>query len=244
MIQDEWICPVCNINTNSQGDILCSARAVSLHIAGKIKTKDNRHRKWAENNINDFNYEKNIHRSINTLALEFVDAVFHTHQNRLMTQKEMILQLIEERDSQEPRVVAFRYIEKIETGLHDSILKILKQTYGEDEKGWWVKGVPTQIRIACATRREEDPQRDETYNYCDILHFKKIIEQNRELFKTQLQLGQNKSNVAKEFLDNMAKFNEIRNRVAHTSRSQISNDDVNFIKNYFDPVQIFIRSCV
>jgi len=139
-------------------------------------------------------------------------------------------------------VVAFRYIEKIETGLHGSIRYILKEAYGEEEGEWGVKGVPTQIRVACAQRREEDPQREEVYNYTDLLHLKKIIEQNRELFTKQLQLIQKESITANEFLNDMAKLNEIRNRVAHTTRSPISSDDVNFVKNYFDATQIFIKS--
>ncbi|OGN98461.1 MAG: hypothetical protein A2Y89_06375 [Chloroflexi bacterium RBG_13_51_18] len=43
----KYQCPVCHTKLNSSRRPFISPRAVSLHIAGKIKTSDNDHKYWA-----------------------------------------------------------------------------------------------------------------------------------------------------------------------------------------------------
>jgi hypothetical protein len=162
---------------NSQGSPLVGSRAVALHIAGKIKTGDNTHRRWAINNVGDNIYDSEIYRTINTLAYEIESYVIDANQARIRQEEERIQRIIEERDAnEEPRVLAYRYIESIETNLHQCVCQTLQDAYGESEDDWWVKGVPTNIRVECAKRREESTQREELYNYTALIHLKTIIE--------------------------------------------------------------------
>tara|TARA_B100001971_G_C17944317_1_gene409277 strand:+ start:112 stop:609 length:498 start_codon:yes stop_codon:yes gene_type:complete len=158
-------------------------------------------------------------------------------------EEERIHQIIEERDAQEePTVLAFKLVEKIETGLHAAVCYVLQEAYGETEKEWWVKGVPLNIRSSCAVKREEGSHMEEAHHYTNIVDLKSIIECkcNRKLFNERFQILQKEKITSKDFLSDLVRFNDIRNRVAHPIRT-ISNDDVLFLQDYYDAIQLFIR---
>ena len=64
----DWLCPVCNGNTNSLGIPFSGSRAVALHVAGKIRTGDRSHRSWAVAKVGNTINEPAVNHSINTLA--------------------------------------------------------------------------------------------------------------------------------------------------------------------------------
>lgn len=173
----DWRCPACHINTNSQGILCESARAIALHVAGKIRGGDNTHKKWAISNIGNVIYDPEVNKTINTLADAIKSTVITINLARIKQEEERIQLIIEEREaSEEPKVLAYRYIGFIETNLHQFICKTLQEAEGMNENEWWVKSVPTNIRIECAKRREEDNQGEVIYNYTNLIDLKTIIE--------------------------------------------------------------------
>ncbi|MBI2831373.1 MAG: hypothetical protein HYX79_03855 [Chloroflexi bacterium] len=230
----DWRCPACNIGTNSEGVAFSSARAVSLHIAGKIKTGDSTHRQWAVGRVGD-NIQTLRYETINTLAAEIEPSIIEARQ----IIEELILRSIEERDAnEEPNVLAYRYIRNIEVPLHKCIRQTLVDGYGANEDEWWVKGIPLAIRRDCANRKEESTPREEPYHYTYLIDLKTIIEKNRTLFENRLRTVNKQTNHQREFLDGIGKCNDIRNRVMHTMH-EISDDDLSFLKQFCSLVKQF-----
>lgn len=240
---NDWRCPACNTDRNSQGIALVSSWAVACHIAGKIRTGDNTHRKWALNIIGDRIFNPEVYNSISSLAGEIETIVINNNQERLNQEKERIQHLIAERDAREaPQISAYRFIELLETSLHEYVCNILQDSYGKDEKDWWVKGIPYPIRKDCAIRRESDQERDELYNYTDLIDLKSIIEKNIRLFVASFRRLREDGIPQGEFLSNLTKSNVIRRKVMHTIRSSITSNEVTFLQQYCEIINKFIES--
>lgn len=230
-----WQCPSCSVTTNSQGIALSGSRAVSLHVAGKIKSGDPTHRQWATREVGEV-IQALRYGSINTLADEIEPRVIDINREL----EKLILHKLEERDANdEPNVLAYRYIANIEIPLHKCVRQALMEMYGEGEDEWWAKGVPMTIRKDCASRREESARREELYAHTYLIDLKTIVEKNRALFESRLHAVNKQANLQKEFLDGITKCNEIRNRVMHTMHP-ISEEDLSFLRQMRALVRIFV----
>lgn len=53
----------------------------------------------------------------------------------------------------------YEHLREIETALHERIRLALERQYGSEEKEWWAKGVPQNVRMDCQTLRERDTDR-------------------------------------------------------------------------------------
>jgi len=121
----------------------------------------------------------------------------------------------------------YEWIYEIEVELHKYIRWILLLAHGDDEAGWWKHGVPEQVRIACQTARESDPDpaRD-AFCYTNFIHPKKILDANWRAALPALpaRLAQNK----REFLEGLEQLNGISNRVMHPCKGMPPSED-NFL---------------
>lgn len=138
---------------------------------------------------------------------------------------------------------------EIERTLHDQIKRILKEKILPSEAEvdvdrwpeaketiWWRKGVPQDVRVACAERREGDAQLVPEHPYCytDFISLKKIIFSKAKgkgwrLFEDRLP----KAVVAHkdDFEGALDKLNSIRNRVMHPVRgTPPKEEDFWFVK--------------
>lgn len=239
---EEWRCPACNTNNNSQGLPLVSSWAVACHIAGKIRSLDHTHRKWAEMKVGNIIYDNNIRASISALAEELESTVIEENQSRYRQEQEEMRRLIAERDAREdPSVSAYRLIPTLETNLHNCVRNALIESFGEEETGWWIKAIPYPIRVDCAKRRESDPAREELYSYTDLIDLKTIIEKNFKVFAPHFRNIHMFSVSQGEFLSNLTRSNQIRRRVMHTVRTPVTVDDVKFLQQYCEVINRFIQ---
>lgn len=238
----DWRCPACNGDTNSQGTLFSGCRAVALHVAGKIRTGDHTHRKWALSKVGEVIIEPYAIRSINTLADEIESGVREENETRRRLENERIGRLIEERTtSEEPKVVAYRFINTIENGLHDCLKETLQKHFGESEDQWWVQAVPLQIRTECAKRREEDDVRDELCTYTNFIDLRTIVQKNNKVFEHNLRRIRSNSYSERDFLEGLVEANNIRRRVMHPLRT-LSNEDLAFLKRFSNMVEAFTRA--
>lgn len=238
----EWICPVCNSTTNSLGIQFSGSRAVSLHIAGKIRTGDSLHKSWAISKAGEVITEPDAKHSINTIADQLEWYVTEDRRIRLQHEEEEIKHLVEEKKGkEEARISAYRYIQRIETSLHSHISHILHDSFGDEESEWWVKGIPPQIRIECAQRREEDPLREELYSYIDLIDLKSIIDKNWSIFAPFFQHVRGNINSKRKFLAAIAKINDVRKRVMHPIRMRVTDEDVSFLEQFSEIVKVFVQ---
>jgi len=145
------------------------------------------------------------------------------------------------RRAEEPSYSAYRYECRIETNLHEFVRQTLQASFGEQESGWWVKGIPLQIRVNCAQKREEDSLREELYRYTDLIDLKTIINKNWRLFESSFNLVHKHFGSKKDFLAGIATTNEVRKRVMHPIRKTVSDEDISFLKRFAEIIGIFTQ---
>jgi len=239
---EEWICPACDSKTNNQGKVFANSRAVALHIAGNMRVSNRKHINWAIGKIAEKYSDDPWQSAISVLAHEIEPLVKEENEKRLKLESKKVERLLRERESKEPRILAFRYIEEIETKLHKYVRISLRESFGDREVEWWVSGVPLNTRIACTTRREEDGLKEESYNYTDLIDLKTIIDKNWRIFDTGLPRIKHYCKSKKEFLNNIAICNEIRKKVMHPVRMLITENDVEFLAKMSNIVGLFVSS--
>jgi len=238
----EWICPACDSRTNNQGKIFGNSRAVALHMAGNMRVSNRKHINWAIGKIAEEYTDDPWRFAISVLAHEIEPLVVEENKKRLELESKKVERLIRERESKEPRILAFRYIEDIETKLHKYVRASLRESFGDKEVEWWVKGVPINTRIACATKREEDGLKEEAYNYTGLIDLKTIIEKNWKIFDKRLPLIKDYCKSKRDFLSRVAICNETRKKVMHPVRMLITENDTEFLAKMSDIVGLFTSS--
>jgi hypothetical protein len=123
-------------------------------------------------------------------------------------------------------------LRSIEVSLHRGLRDRLASTFGEHEGEWWRKGVPTKVRVKCASRREEDDAGYcEAYGYTDLLDLAEIIKAAwgsvREMFPPTVQHDR------PELLRGLRRLNQIRRRVMHPVRgAPPGEDDFEFVREF------------
>jgi len=134
------------------------------------------------------------------------------------------------RDSERGDMYVF--LSDIEITLHNLVKRALAFQFGDGEDGWWRQGVPSQIRKACVSVREEDPAPcQDAFAYTTFINLREIVDKNWGLFVHILpkEFQQNK----KSFLEDLVKLNHLRNGVMHPiKRIEISKDDFSFVKSF------------
>lgn len=210
-------------------------------MAGKIRTGDHTHRKWAKTNIGEHTCEYENYSSLNDLANDLEQKMIEENNIRVKAEQERIKRLADQiYKKEEPDISAYRYIKQLENELHPFIRSILQRSYGEDERSWWLKGVPLKIRCNCAVRREQDSAREQIHKYTDFSDLKTIIEHNRDLFKSNFASTKDYVDSPKEFYDNLEKSNTIRRKVMHTIREPVTTEDAHFLGEFCQVITAFI----
>jgi len=233
----DWLCPACHTGRNSQGEPFLGSRPVALHIAGKIRFRDSVHVDWALRRVGQAINDPFVKRTINTLADALRAAVVEDNRMRRDLEYDRLTnQAARERTPGDSALQAYAYLRELETGLHEFVRTVLVESYGEGES-WWVDGVPTQVRAECAKRREEDPARDEVWRYTYLLDLKTIVDKNWATFEPILRSARPRVKSKKEFLDSIARANEIRNKVAHPIRTAVTDEDVSFLRWLYDVIK-------
>ncbi|MDB4433111.1 hypothetical protein N9166_00045 [bacterium] len=126
----------------------------------------------------------------------------------------------------------YEYLADIELSLHDFVRRLLKEEFGEHERGSWRAGVPETIRESCVTARERDPDPiDDPFAYTNFIHLATIIEKNWKIFAPNLpaQLRGDR----KLFLDDLRRLNSIRNAVMHPAKKvPFEEDHLRFVQRF------------
>ena len=122
----------------------------------------------------------------------------------------------------------YEYVSEVEIALHDLVSRVLRQAFGEEESGYWRKGVPVAIRKKCQERREGDEEPcDFPLQYTTLIELSQIIGENWTLFQ-QLLPTEYRSN-RKVLTTEFARLNWIRNAVMHpVKRRRWSESDFQF----------------
>jgi hypothetical protein len=124
----------------------------------------------------------------------------------------------------------YEYISEAEVAIHGLVQTILERELGTEESGWWREGIPSSIRVKCASRREEDDEPCEApYAYTTLIDLSTVISKNWTLFQGVVpsEYAANR----KQLESDLIRLNRIRNAVMHPVKERKwTEDDFEFVR--------------
>lgn len=123
-------------------------------------------------------------------------------------------------------------IGRIEIKLQTLIVEELRRAFGPDESGWWVQGVPKEVRLKVTESYEKnDGKRGGKEFYFDLIHYKKIAMENWNIFEPILAYEKKgNKDIKTSWIDYL---NDHRNIVSHSSSQvTLSIEVLNKIEHY------------
>jgi hypothetical protein len=132
-------------------------------------------------------------------------------------------------------------VEDIEVSLQKYIIEELKSEFGVLEEDWWYKGIPKPIRQSVIQRLEDDDnKRGGKEFYFDLIHYKKIILENWNLFENVFGFGKGNKDKRTEWIGFV---NELRKITAHPSSGKtIPIEDFTLLQEYYTWLHNQIKS--
>lgn len=116
--------------------------------------------------------------------------------------------------------------EKLEYAIRENIFETLKVKFGDR---WWLDGVHKEIQKKSAIMAIEKGNEEPHWNFLFLLDYKKIVENNWNIFKdtySDPEFKSGKDNQVKWF----DQLNEIRNKVSHPGRARVTETESLFLK--------------
>ena len=124
----------------------------------------------------------------------------------------------------------YEYVSSMEVAVHGLVRALLEREFGPEEEGWWRKGIPSNIRVKCASRREEDEEPCETpYAYTTLIDLSAVVSKNWSLFRSRVPKNYRANR--KQLESDFVRLNRIRNSVMHPVKERKwSEDDFEFVR--------------
>lgn len=121
---------------------------------------------------------------------------------------------------------------ELQLRIHDTTLRLLIGKYGQDETGWWRKGVPEKVRTEVAARREASPEGGAYDQFFELLDYRAIAAAQWEQFQPYFAYGDGRGK--EKQLSWFSSLNGIRNRIAHPERGPVSEEELAFIESLME----------
>ena len=126
---------------------------------------------------------------------------------------------------------------RIQKRIFDYVIDTLKNEYGAQDRAWWVKGVPSKIRIDCSARWEAKDQEGEPESQLFLQNYIDICAHNWNLVKDVISLDEKDKEAKTKNTKWIGKLNNIRNKVAHPEQGVLDADQVEFVKDLYEKVE-------
>lgn len=125
-------------------------------------------------------------------------------------------------------------VDEIERMLQKHVVGTLKAILGEDDAGWWYKGVPKAVRTRIVNQLNDEGSvapKESRFNFID---YRTVALDQWSAFKDTL--GRDKANASKERRTAwIGEVNEIRNRVSHASKgASATPEDVQVLREQLE----------
>ena len=133
---------------------------------------------------------------------------------------------------------------KIQKRLFDYVVGTLKKHYGTNQKMWWVKGIPSEIRQECSSRWEEKDRQGDEESELYLIDYIAICITNWDLVKDVISLDAKDKEAKKVNTIWIRKLNGIRNKVAHPEQGDLTTDQVASVNEIFEKVDKIIPEYV
>ena len=195
------LCPICNTTSSNNGPF-SSTRAISLHIVGKAKTRNDEHYGWLMTILPKADLTESINKIANQVYFYVVEEM-KKHQAPAWQALDSVTTLtdeeLEDLPNQEPLALfeealtsqerspseferyltAYKYIWTIEVNLHRLATDFLSGKYGET---WW-RAFPLSLKQECMTKAHADNERATYDCYISLLDFSEVAKTNKEIFQ-------------------------------------------------------------
>ncbi len=132
-------------------------------------------------------------------------------------------------------------VRRIQGRLSHYVIETLKSRYGTQDKAWWTRGIPLNIRQECTTKWEAENRDGDEESHLYLINYIPICEANWDLFKGAISLDSKDKDNRKASTKWIKDLNEIRNITSHPERGVLSNDQVSFVTAIFDKVHKYVR---
>jgi DNA sulfur modification protein DndB len=121
---------------------------------------------------------------------------------------------------------------ELQLTIHDASMTLLRSLFGDDESGWWRKGVPEKVRTEVAARRETNPEGGAYDQFFELLDYRSIAWANWDSFNPYFAFGSGKGK--ENQLAWFSKLSALRNRIAHPERGTVSEEELAFLEALAD----------
>ena len=123
----------------------------------------------------------------------------------------------------------YELLREFELGLHGFLKQVLVGKLGAGREGWWLQGVPQQVRSKCAMRSEEIGQVEvDLWKMTDLLDLWDVMEKQWKVFGQLFRAPDTPGK--RELASDFRRINEVRNRVMHPVReTPPEEDDFSFV---------------
>lgn len=245
--QPRILCPICLTTTKTDGDPFTSVRSVTLHVVGKAKGLNDRHRAWVSNIVPGFNTKSSINQIGDQIEFYVREVIEELTANPEPQDGQAILESGSiHTDVPEVRapieldayLKAYELIWMIETRLHRFVATVLVEPMGGE---WW-KGFPAELQIECLQRAQQDNHSSSMDCYINLLDFSDIIKVNKELFANAFdRLKPEHKDPRAVFHSDIKTVNALRNLVMHPVRRIPPNPDgMATLERFGEFVRIFV----
>jgi len=122
-------------------------------------------------------------------------------------------------------------IDRLERALQSVVIGELRKQFGEDDSGWWTKGVKKEIRLKVTRAFEDDDQqRGSKEKYFDLIDYRAIATAHWPIFSRLLGHGRGSKDTQTKWL---VFLNDKRRIVAHASSGKtVSVEDLAQLEEY------------
>lgn len=127
-------------------------------------------------------------------------------------------------------------INKVHTKMFEFVIGMLKREFTEENKVWWVEGIPKATRIKCTNAWEEknrQGEEEEELNLSDYVH---IASANWEIFKHYFALGAKNIDDKKKVMKWIDDLIRLRNKTSHPERGLLNAKEASRVKEIYDLV--------
>lgn len=126
---------------------------------------------------------------------------------------------------------------RIQKRIFDYVIGVLKKQYGTQDRAWWVKGVPSKIRIDCSARWEAKDQEGEPESQLYLQNYVDICIHNWTLVKDVISLDEKDKEAKTKNTKWIRDLNDIRNKVAHPEQGVLDAEQVALVKEIYGKVE-------
>jgi DNA sulfur modification protein DndB len=135
---------------------------------------------------------------------------------------------------------AAQKVTMIHKRLFNYVIGALKQHYGTQDKAWWTQGIPLKIRQDCTAKWEEKNREGEEESQLYLISYIDISINNWDLLKDAISLDKKDKDNKKANTSWIKDLNEIRKITTHPERGVLSTDQVAFVNEIYEKVQIYL----